>query len=229
MMTEDQYRTLIAKASTDTHDFSADEVRELLYNVCLSEDGLEESFSIAARKLVDLGESVFSLLSAEALKPHENVWGDEECGHISANIVSFFDRSEAKDKTEIRKTALIVYKKYPKQYVICCRVMGNIGEPEDVPALLPFLDKDFHIYILCNVLRAVGKIAAVSQIPDIEKAISDWEKKQPPGGEWRKELQDEVKKCMDNIQERNVQWTPPPKTDEPKAENKEPAEAEKKP
>ena len=206
-MSETQRQALFEKASTDTKDFSDDEIRELLYEVCLAMDGMYEEWHIAFKKLIDLGESIYPLLSEEALKPHEKEgWGKELGGNIAARIVGFFDRSEAGDMTEIRRTTLKVLEKFPKSYYTPCRVMGNIGEPEDVPKMLSFANEDDGIAFL-SIMEAVGKIAAVSQIPEIEKAIADWEKTRNNG--WRKTYQAEMKKHLANIRKRNVQWTPP--------------------
>ena len=218
-----QRQVLFAKAATDSKDFTDDEVRELLYSVCLAEDGLDDEYHIALIKLVRLGESVYSLLSAEALKPHEDKWGKETGGSIAAGMIGFFDQSEG-DKTEARRTTLMVLKKFPERYITCCRVMGNIGEPEDVPSLLPFMNQNLDAFR--NVVHAVGKIAAVSQIPDIEKAVADWEKNNweklhvdpdKRAANWKNLCQPEVEKAIANIKERNVQWTPPPKEAAPAA------------
>jgi hypothetical protein len=230
-MNEAQFRALVEKASTDAKEFSEDEVREMLYRVCLAQCPLDEYYQILRRKLIDIDESIFPLLSEEALKPHEGVWGMESGGGIAAGIVSFFDTSEG-DKTEARKTTLKVFEKFPKEYIAICRVMGNIGEPEDVTKLLSFMNaKDADAYVFREVLQAVGKISAVSQIPEIEKAVAEWDKKHPTDSEdWEMRRKAEIDKHLTNIRERNVQWTPPPKAEEPKAENKEPAsEAGKKP
>jgi len=196
--------------ATGSKEFSDEAVRELLYTVCLAEDGLFEDYHVAIRKLTDLGESIFPLLAEEALRPHEAKWGMEMTGRIAANIISFFDRSEASDTTEARRTTLKVFEKFPSQYIMACRVMGNIGEPEDVPKLLPFMNEDCTAFI--NVIRAVGKIAAVSQIPEIEAAVANWKKKHYDPGlrkeEWQNKYLSEVEKILANIRERNVQWTP---------------------
>ena len=207
---EIQRQALFEKAMTDSKDFSYEEIRDILYTVCLAEDGLDEDYHIAMRKIIDLGESIYPLLSEEALKSHEEKWGKEDGGRIAAGIVTFFGRSEEKgDKTEARKTTLKVFEKFPKECIALCRVMGNIGEPEDVPQLLAFIDQD-NGTTLVNVLRAVAKIAAVSQIPDIEKAVAEWDKKYPARNkEQQKYDQVELKKCLTSIRERNVQWTPP--------------------
>jgi hypothetical protein len=224
-----QWRILLDKAATDSKEFSDNEVRELFYRDCLARDP-DDDWRVARKKLIDLGEAIFPFLCKEALKPHEEKWGEFSAGRIAVAAVDYFDRSESSDKTEIRKVSLNVFEKFPKQYLICCRVIGKIGQPEDVTKLLSFMNaKD--AYVFSSVLEAIGKIAAVSQIPEIEKAIAEWDKKHPTDNEdWANRRRAEIDKHLANIRERNVQWTPPPppKAEEPKAEGKEPApEAEK--
>jgi hypothetical protein len=48
-------------------------------------------------------------------------------------------------------------------------------------------------------MNAVGNIADISQIPEIEKAMANWAKDMPPDGEWRKRFQAEVALCLANI------------------------------
>jgi len=201
-----QYRQLLEKAKTDSKDFSDDEVRVLLYEVCLNNDGLDEYYPVALSKLHDLGSAIFPLLLEEASQPLETMFD----WYITEGTINFFDKFNIseEERAKARKTTLTVFEKAPTLYRTFGRVIGNIGEPEDVPKLLSFINEDSHVYTFYNIIRAVSKIAAVSQIPEVEKAITMWNKNKPSGGEWRKEYQAEVKQCLSNIRERNVQWTP---------------------
>ena len=201
-----QYRQLLEKAKTDSKDFSDDEVRVLLYEVCLNNDGLDEYYPVALSKLHDLGSSIFPLLLEEASKPLETMFD----WYITEGTINFFDKFNIskEERVEARKTTLTVFEKAPTLYRTFGRVIGNIGEPEDVPKLLSFINDD--AYMFFNVLQTVGRIAAVSQIPEIEKAVAEWDSKHPTDNDdWQNRRQAEIKRHIDNIRERNVQWTPP--------------------
>ena len=175
--------TVFTTVANDPEDFTDEEVRAFLYRVCLARDGLSHEYHFARGKLADLGESIYPLLLEEALKPLEEKWSKGQAGRIVGGIIEIFGQSKG-DKSEARKAVLVLLEKFPERFSTCCSVMGNIGEPKDVTKLLSFINQDDGITLI-HVLRAVAKIAAVSQIPDIEKAVAEWEKDKTPG-DWQK-------------------------------------------
>ena len=201
-----KYQELLDKVSSNSRDFSDDEVRELLALMYLASDFSPET-ELTNKKLFELGDSIYPLLCKEALNPREKDEWANGGGRVSAIIVSYF-RKTKEDMTEERKTTLKVLEKFPNRYMTCCDVMGDIGEPEDVPELLSYIKENSYIWLVQQVIRTVGKIAAVSQLPEIEKAVADWEKDKVPG-EWQKKFQAEVEQSLANIRQRNNQWIPP--------------------
>jgi len=200
----EQLKKLIEKASTNSKDFSDEEVRELISIGCSGH--VSDWTSITRKKLIDLGESIYPFLCEEAMKVCEENWN----GLKVANIIGLFDKSEG-DKTEARKTTLYVLERFPDEYSTVCRVMGNIGEPEDVPKLLSLISDD--PYVCYGIIKTVDKIASVSQIPEIEKAYADWEKRNPAdNAEWKKNRKATIDECITNICERDTQLPSAPDT-----------------
>ena len=207
---------LLCKAVSDSREFNAKEIRLLLNYLASVSCGDIEVFYIE-RKFIDMGSDIFPIICTEAFQALEN---DEPMGEAVARVaVGFFADYEAKadDKPFMRKTTLKLLEKNPEfSNPIAPRVMGKIGKPEDVPELLSYIKNASSFYLIIGVIEAIAKIAAVSQIPEIEKAVAEWEKKYPTNNEeWRKSYKVELEKCLANIKERNVQWTPPPKEEPP--------------
>ena len=99
-------KDLFVKAASSSKDFTEEEIRLLINYTSVPTCGLDERDHVARGKLIELGESIYPILSERALKQ------EHPCN--AASIVSLFGFAEREwDRTEARQTTLKVFEKFP--------------------------------------------------------------------------------------------------------------------
>jgi len=221
---------LFAKVASSSVDFSEREMRMLVNYDCTCTHAPDEQGYIVSKKIDDLGESIQPLLVKMA-------WEHIEDYRVYSIINRFKKNDDNGFSEEMRRIILesLAHSERGSGSVsIGCRVMTDIGKPEDVPKLLSIVNENAYIHSIndikrkfgandidtylnmpenhrvfrnaddnlesfYHIIRAVGSIAVVSQIPEIEKAIENWTKEMLLDSWWLKTFQAEVTMCLANI------------------------------